>query len=48
MANRNLRNQSTPTTPLQQLDSLVTLAAAGIADLTAAQKQTLGQLWPLG
>ncbi|MCZ2342287.1 MAG: ribonuclease PH [Bacteroidales bacterium] len=32
----------------QQLDSLVTLATAGIADLTAAQKQTLGQLWPLG
>lgn len=32
----------------QQLDSLVTLAAAGIADITAAQKQALGKLWPLG
>lgn len=32
----------------KQLDNLVTLAAAGIRDITAAQKQALGKLWPWG
>ena len=32
----------------KQLDSLVDLAADGIADITKAQKAALGKAWPLG